>query len=131
MGEGPARISTGSRTEPASTRARGRRPSLVRRSRERSAIRWLRRDGGVEELSYRALQERPNRFANVLTELGIERGERLFCFTGRIPGLYAVALGTLKRGCVFSPLFSAFGPEPARQRLELGDARVPVTTASL
>ena len=98
---------------------------------ERAAIRWLRRDGGVEELSYRELRERSNRFANVLSELGVRRGERVFCFTGRIPGLYAAALGSLKRGCVFSPLFSAFGPEPARQRLELGDARVLVTTASL
>ena len=97
---------------------------------ERTAIRWLRRDGGVEELSYRDLQERSNRFANVLIGLGVERGERVFCFTGRIPALYAASLGALKRGCVFSPLFSAFGPEPARQRLELGDARVLVTTAS-
>jgi hypothetical protein len=29
------------------------------------------------------------------------------------------------------PLFSAFGPEPVRQRLDLGDARVLVTTATL
>jgi len=98
---------------------------------ERCAIRWLRRDGGVEELTYHDLQERSNRFANVLSRLGIKRGERVFCFTGRIPELYTAALGALKAGCVFSPLFSAFGPEPARQRLELGDARVLVTTRAL
>src|SRR5688500_4998413 len=46
---------------------------------ERCAIRWLRRDGAVEELSYRDLQERSNRFANVLARLGIKRGERVFC----------------------------------------------------
>jgi acetyl-CoA synthetase len=39
-----------------------------------------------------------------------------------------VALGTLKIGGVFSPLFSAFGPEPVRARMEIGDARVLVTT---
>ena len=98
---------------------------------ERCALRWLRRDGGVEELTYRDLQDRSNRFANVLARLGIGRGERVFCFTGRIPELYTAALGALKAGCVFSPLFSAFGPEPARQRLELGDARVLVTTRAL
>jgi acetyl-CoA synthetase len=98
---------------------------------EDCAIRWLRRDGGVEELTYHDLQERSNRFANVLSRLGIKRGERVFCFTGRIPELYTAALGALKAGCVFSPLFSAFGPEPARQRLELGDARVLVTTRAL
>jgi acetyl-CoA synthetase len=97
----------------------------------RSAIRWLRRDGELEDLSYRDLQQRSNRFANVLRRLGVARGERVFCFTGRIPALYTAALGTLKNGSVFSPLFSAFGPEPARQRLEIGDARLLVTTPVL
>jgi acetyl-CoA synthetase len=31
---------------------------------------------------------------------------------GRVPELYATALGTLKAGMIFTPLFSAFGPEP-------------------
>ncbi|MBN1530019.1 MAG: acetate--CoA ligase [Thermoleophilaceae bacterium] len=95
------------------------------------ALRWLPRAGAPEELTYEELERRSNRFANVLERLGVARGERVFCFTGRIPALYAAALGTLKHGCVFSPLFSAFGPEPARQRLEIGDARVLVTTPAL
>jgi acetyl-CoA synthetase len=37
----------------------------------------------------------------------------------------------LKNGSVFCPLFSAFGPEPIRQRLSIGDGRVLVTTAAL
>jgi acetyl-CoA synthetase len=40
-------------------------------------------------------------------------------------------LGTLKNGSVFSPLFPAFGPEPVRQRLQLGDAAVLVSTPDL
>ena len=97
----------------------------------RCAIRWLHRGGEVEQLSYADLQGRSNRFASVLAGLGVRRGERVFCFTGRLPALYTTVLGTLKSGAVFCPLFSAFGPEPARQRLELGDARVLVTTAVL
>jgi hypothetical protein len=45
----------------------------------------------------------------------------VFALAGRIPELYVAALGTLKAGAVFCPLFSAFGPEPIRQRLELGE----------
>ena len=41
---------------------------------ERCAIRWLRRDGGVEELSFGELQERSNQFANGLAALGVRRG---------------------------------------------------------
>jgi acetyl-CoA synthetase len=97
----------------------------------RCAIRWLPRGGGVNELSYGDLQEQSSRFANVLAGLGVQRGERVFCLTGRIPALYATFLGTLKAGAVFCPLFSAFGPEPVRQRLEIGDGRVLVTTPAL
>ncbi len=44
------------------------------------------------------------------------------------PELYVAALGTLKNRSVFCPLFSAFGPEPIRARLTIGQARVLVTT---
>ncbi len=40
-------------------------------------------------------------------------------------------LGALKLGAVVSPLFSAFGPEPIRQRMALGDGRVLVTSRAL
>ena len=67
----------------------------------------------------------------MLDALGVKRGERVFVLAGRIPELYVAALGTLKHGAVFCPLFSAFGPEPIEQRLRLGDARVLVTTTAL
>src|SRR6185295_13519797 len=34
-------------------------------------------------------------------------------------------------GCAFSPLFSAFGPEPIRQRMAIGEGAVLVTTGRL
>ncbi len=95
------------------------------------ALRWLGKDASRRDFSYRDLARLANRFANVLAGLGIGRGERVFGLAGRIPELYIAALGTLKSGCVFSPLFSAFGPEPVRSRMELGDARVLVTTEAL
>jgi acetyl-CoA synthetase len=82
-------------------------------------------------VSYAELSELSSRFANTLRELGIGKGERVFALAGRIPELYVAALGALKNGSVFCPLFSAFGPEPIRTRLERGDARVLVTTEAL
>jgi acetyl-CoA synthetase len=98
---------------------------------DRVAMRFLARDGTVTDITYAELARRTNRFANVLRELGVQRGERVFALSGRIPDLYVAALGTLKAGCVLCPLFSAFGPEPIRQRLTIGDGRVLVTTGSL
>src|SRR5690606_11816349 len=99
--------------------------------RDRVAVRWLRKDGRVDEATYAQLAAASNRFANVLTDLGIGRGDRVFTLLGRVPELYVTVLGALKRTAVVSPLFSAFGPEPIRQRLELGDGRVLVTTPAL
>jgi acetyl-CoA synthetase len=99
--------------------------------RGRVAIRWLGRAGEVRDFTYGELGAATARFANALRTLGVAPGERVFSLAGRIPELYVAALGTLKAGCVFSPLFSAFGPEPIRQRLEKGGARVLVTTAAL
>jgi acetyl-CoA synthetase len=98
---------------------------------DRVALRWLRKDGTVTEATYAELAVRTNRFANVLTSLGVGKGDRVFSLAGRLPELYLTALGTLKATGVFSPLFSAFGPEPIHQRLERGDAKVLVTTPTL
>ncbi|MBM4073879.1 MAG: AMP-binding protein, partial [Planctomycetes bacterium] len=88
------------------------------------ALRWLAKDGTRRDLTYDDLARLTNRFANVLTSLGIGKGDAVFGLCNRIPALYAAALGTLKNGSVFCPLFSAFGPEPCRLRMELGGARV-------
>ena len=95
------------------------------------ALRFLRTDGRTQDISYADLKSSTARFANVLSELEVLRGERVFTLAGRIPELYTAALGTLKAGNVFCPLFSVFGPEPVFQRLSRGDARVIVTTAAL
>ena len=91
------------------------------------ALRWLGKRGEREDLTYEDLRRRTNQFAHVLEHLGVHRGETVFTLTGRVPELYVAAFGTLKTGAVLSPLFSAFGPEPVRQRLEIGQGRVLMT----
>ncbi|WP_405443240.1 acetate--CoA ligase [Streptomyces avidinii] len=97
----------------------------------REALRCIAADDTVTHLTYAELGGLTGRFANVLTALGVGRQERVFTLLGRCPELYTTVLGTLRSARVLCPLFSAFGPEPVRQRLELGDARVLVTTEAL
>ena len=99
--------------------------------RDHLALRWLGKRGEVRDFTYGGLSTLTNRFANVLKSLNVGKGDRVFLLSGRIPELYISALGTLKNGSVFCPLFSAFGPEPIRQRLSIGDGKVLVTTAAL
>jgi acetyl-CoA synthetase len=97
----------------------------------KAALRFVARDGSTTECTYADLRTATNRFANVLEDLGVAVGERVFVLTGRRLELYVAVLGTLKRRAVACTLFSAFGPEPIRQRMELGDARVLVTTEAI
>jgi acetyl-CoA synthetase len=97
----------------------------------RTALRFLQREGGVRTFTYAELKRLTNRFANVLRKLGIRKGDRLFVLSGRIPELYIGVLGGLKAGVVVCPLFSAFGPDPVRMRLDLGQGNVVLTTETL
>jgi len=97
----------------------------------RTAIRWLGKRGESRDLTYRELAADTSRFANALRGLGVGKGDRVFFLTGRIPELYVGALGTLKNVGVVSPLFSAFGPGPVKQRITLGSGKVLVVTEEL
>lgn len=99
--------------------------------RDHIALRWLGKQAETRNFTYGDLHLLSNRFANVLRRLGVGKGDRVFALAGRIPELYITALGALKNGSVFSPLFSAFGPEPIQQRLSIGTAKVLVTTEAL
>jgi acetyl-CoA synthetase len=94
----------------------------------RVALRFVGRRGDQRDVTYRELAGLTNRFANALSQLGVGAGQRVFFLLGRQPELFVGLLGTLKHRAVACPLFSAFGPEPVRQRLEIGDGRVLVTT---
>ncbi|MNF30224.1 Acetyl-coenzyme A synthetase [compost metagenome] len=99
--------------------------------REHVALRLLLRDGCRREVSYGELARQTSRFANVLHNLGVQPGARLFVLCNRGLELYLGVLGGLKAGCVVSPLFSAFGPEPLETRLHLGEGSVLLTSESL
>ena len=102
---------------------------------DRPAIRSLSRrdpaDAGGRVLTYAELAADTDRFAHALRLLGLRQGETLFLLGTRTPELYIALLGALKAGLLVCPLFSAFGPEPIRQRMELGDAAALVTTEIL
>ena len=92
------------------------------------AFRFLARNAPAFDLSYGELERQTARFANLLRGLGVDKGDRVFVLAGRIPELYIAVLGALRNGSVVTPLFSAFGPEPIVKRVNLGQAKLMVTT---
>jgi acetyl-CoA synthetase len=98
---------------------------------EQTALVVIGKNGHRETCSYLQLQQKSNQFANLLTTLGIEKGHLLCSLCERNMNLYTAIMGSFKTGVVFSSLFSAFGPEPIRARMEIGGARVLFTSAKL
>lgn len=100
-------------------------------NKNRVALRWIGKTGQRRDYTYETLASSTNNFANLLRSLGVMEQDRVFVLLGRVPELYIATLGALKNKCVVSPLFSAFGPEPIATRMEIGEARVLITTESL
>ena len=86
---------------------------------------------GALKFTFLDLKLLSNKFANVLKSLGISRGDRVFTYMGRYPELYIAAIGTIKNGSVWGPLFGGFRAEAVMDRLEDSGAKVLVTTPDL
>ncbi len=98
---------------------------------DRTAMVWIGKGGEVERYTFREMKEQVNRASEVIVSLGVKKGDRVFVFLERIPELYFAVFGALQAGAVVGPLFSAFGPDAIRDRLEDSAARLLVTSPSL
>ena len=95
------------------------------------AMLWEGKNGEEETYTFADMKRETGKFASVLRGLGVNRGDRVFLFMERIPELYIAVFGVLKAGAVAGPLFSAFGPEPVKDRLLDSGSKVLVTTPEL
>ena len=95
------------------------------------AMIWEGKNGEKEQYTFEEMRIHTNKFANVLKNLGLNKGDRVFTFLDRTPEIYFSVFGTLKAGCIIGPLFSAFGPDPVRDRLENSGAKVLITQPDL
>jgi acetyl-CoA synthetase len=95
------------------------------------AMVWIGKDDSEERFTFEELRQATNQFANVLINLGVKKGQRVFAFMERLPELYIAVFGTLKAGCITGPLFSAFGSDPVKDRLFDSSATLLITQPGL
>lgn len=82
-------------------------------------------------LSYRELDERSNRLAHRLAELGVGRGSLVAICTGRTLEMVVGMLATLKAGGAYVPLDSGLPAERLRFMFTDADVRAVLTCASV
>ncbi len=96
---------------------------------ERIAVIVVHADGRDEPLSFRQIGEDSARFAHWLAAQGIEAGDRVAIMLEPSRAFYAALFGALKRGAVAVPLFTLFGPDGVKLRLDDCTPKLLVTNA--
>ncbi|MDS0477015.1 AMP-binding protein [Natrinema sp. 1APR25-10V2] len=78
---------------------------------------WVSEEGELSEFTFAELRDASNRVANALTELGVERGDRVTTLLPKIPETIITVLGIWKTGAVHVPLFTAFEKQALEFRI--------------
>ncbi|MDA8019020.1 MAG: AMP-binding protein, partial [Thermoanaerobaculia bacterium] len=95
---------------------------------DKTAIIWAKDEAGeYEHISYRQLQRRVCRVANVLKAHGVGRGDRVCIYLPMIPELAYTMLACARIGAVHSIVFAGFSAESLRDRILDADCRMVVT----
>jgi acetyl-CoA synthetase len=83
--------------------------------------------GTGHTLSYRELYEETCRFANLLKQRGVKRGNRVMIYMPMIPEAAAAMLACARIGAIHSVVFGGFSPESLAGRIADCDACAVIT----
>jgi acetyl-CoA synthetase len=95
--------------------------------RNRAAILWEGEPGDERTLTYAQLHRETCRFANVLKELGVGKGDRVTLYMPLIPELAIAMLACARIGAVHSVVFGGFSSESLKDRINDAKTTVLVT----
>jgi len=95
------------------------------------ALYWEDDEGNSKKFTFEDLAVLSNKAGNVLKDMDVARGDRVFLFLPRIPELYYFFLGIVKIGAIAGSLFSAFQEQALLDRLGNSGANVVITHSSL
>src|SRR6202040_2186120 len=96
----------------------------------RLALVYVDEDGAITRTSFDEGAELSRRFANVLMEDGLKRGDRVAVFLSQSLELPIAHLAAFRSGMVSIPLFALFGEDALEFRLSNSGAKAIVTDAA-
>jgi acetyl-CoA synthetase len=95
--------------------------------RDKLAMIWEDWTGEQRRVSWGELQDLSGKFANVLGEHGVERGDRVAMLLPATPETAAAFFGTWKAGAILLSMSVLYGDEGIRHRIEDSQSKVLVT----
>ncbi|MBP1358035.1 MAG: AMP-binding protein, partial [Sulfolobus sp.] len=87
-------------------------------------VKWVSESGEKRELTYHEVLEQAKSVASWLHKIGLKKGDRVAIYLPMIPDMIPIFIGIIRAGMIVIPLFSGFGKEPIRVRLEDSQAKV-------
>jgi len=87
------------------------------------------RADGDEVLTFADIARDSSRFANYLAAQGVQAGDRVAVMLEPSRAFYAAIFGTMKLGAIAVPLFTLFGPDGVKLRIDDCKPRLLVTNA--
>lgn len=82
----------------------------------------------TEYITYKQLSERVNRFANVLKNQGIQKGDRVCIYLPMIPELAISVLACARIGAIHSVVFAGFSSQALATRVQDSDCKMVITS---
>ena len=80
------------------------------------------------KITYRELHEEVSRFANVLKERGVKKGDRVSLYLPMIPEAAVAMLACTRIGAIHSIVFGGFSPDALASRINDSDCKVVITS---
>ncbi len=94
---------------------------------DRVAFHWEGEPGDTRTITYAQMLDMVERFANVLRNLGVERGDRVNIYMPMVPELPVAMLACTRIGAAHSVVFGGFSSEALRDRINDAEAKVLIT----
>ncbi|MCF6168743.1 acetate--CoA ligase [Lutibacter sp.] len=85
-------------------------------------------DEEAQHITYQQLYERVNKFANVLKEQGIKKGDRVCIYLPMIPELAISLLACARIGAIHSVVFAGFSSTALATRINDADCKMVITS---
>src|SRR3954463_15700159 len=94
---------------------------------DKVAYHWIGEDDERRDVTYAELLEMTQRFANVLKDLGVQKGDVVGIYMPMIPETPAAMLACARIGATHNVVFGGFSAQAVKERMEVSDAKVLVT----
>ncbi len=95
--------------------------------RNKAAIIWEGEPGDSVTLTYQDLHREVSKFANVLKELGVKKGDCVTIYLPMIPELAIAMLACTRIGAPHSIVFGGFSADSLRDRIEDAESKLLIT----